>query len=97
MAREAGGDFDLIISNIYAEVLTTLVEEVSHALRLGGRWITSGILAGAAEDALQKKATFFLELTDRKTILQERLKLDSSRGLHSQEEEWVHLEFVKKK
>jgi ribosomal protein L11 methylase PrmA len=78
------GPFDLIVSNIYAEVLAGLAHGVFKQLRPGALWLTSGILAGPAEEALMAAA------------LQEtfvcKLKRSVVKDLN---ETWVLLEFQK--
>lgn len=45
--------FNLIVSNIYAEVLAQLLPQVKRLLAPGGKWILSGVLAGPSEKILE--------------------------------------------
>jgi ribosomal protein L11 methyltransferase len=76
--------FDLIVSNIYAEILAGLAPHVFSLLRPGALWLTSGILEGVAEETLKAaaiKETFICKL--KRSVVK-----DSS-------ETWVLLEFQK--
>ncbi len=47
--RAPSGAFDLVLSNIYLEVLETLIAPVGKLLAGDGRWVVSGILDGKQE------------------------------------------------
>lgn len=84
---------DLLISNIYAEVLVQALPSIAVLLAEGGRWIASGILEGPSEDILQnalKKQG--LEVLERRTRQRVRSDFSLSHGLEEETENWVLLQ-----
>jgi ribosomal protein L11 methyltransferase len=72
--------FDLIVSNIYAEVLAFLYPHIDRLLKSQSLWVTSGILKGRSENALLEKCRFNLE----------------QRNTRSKDgDDWVMLSFLK--
>jgi ribosomal protein L11 methylase PrmA len=87
--------FDLVVSNIYAEVLADLVPALASIMRTQARWIASGILAGRPEDALIERARACFEEVDRVTRERPSTSLDLHRGLTDQTELWVQRSWLK--
>ena len=58
---------DLLISNIYSEVLATLVEDARKLLSPGGIWLISGVLAGKPEQELMDSASKHFQVQERWT------------------------------
>lgn len=61
--------YDLVISNIYGEVLAQLAPQVANVLKAPhGLWMASGILQGNAEEMVSQKAQVLgFQETDRRT------------------------------
>jgi ribosomal protein L11 methyltransferase len=81
--------FDLVVSNIYAEVLSELLPRIAAVLEPGGLWIASGILQGAAEQDLIHKAEACFDELEFETRDRVSPSLDVTRGLAEQREVWV--------
>ena len=90
-----GFQFDVIVSNIYAEILAQIAPEVTKLLRPGGRWIMSGILRSPAEQHMLDAvaASFTRVWEDSRTV--ETPRLDSEGGLKAIQETWVAYDFRK--
>jgi ribosomal protein L11 methyltransferase len=61
------GQYDLIVSNIYAEVLVSLFEDIKRCLKPGGLWLSSGILEGPSEEVLLNKTDGQIKILDRQS------------------------------
>ncbi|HVJ65999.1 MAG TPA: 50S ribosomal protein L11 methyltransferase [Bdellovibrionota bacterium] len=94
-AENAEG-FDLVVSNIYAEVLLQLMDKIETVLKPGGVWVASGILEGKRERQLIRDSGLFFQLLERRTKWREHLHLSRESGLESRDEEWVMLAFQKR-
>jgi ribosomal protein L11 methyltransferase len=88
--------FDLVVSNIYAEVLLQLMDKIDQVLKPGGLWVASGILEGKREKHLIRDSGLSFQLLERKTKRREHLHLSQESGLESRDEEWVMLFFQKR-
>lgn len=88
--------FDLVMSNIYAEVLLQLLDKIDAVVKPGGIWLASGILAGKREKQLIRDAGMSFQLLDRRTKWREHLHQSKESGLESRDEEWVMLAFRKR-
>lgn len=88
--------FDLVVSNIYAEVLIELLDKIDSVLKPGGTWVASGILEGKRERQLIRDAGLSFQLINRSTKWREHLHQSRESGLESRDEEWVMLEFQKR-
>lgn len=92
---DEGLRFDVVVSNIYAEILAQIAGDVARLLPPGGRWITSGILRGPAEEALKRAAPGHFRLTWEAARARDVSQLDSQGGLKAMQETWVACEFVR--
>jgi len=91
----AEDSFDWLISNIYAEVLVSLLPSIHRALQPGGRWTVSGIL-NEGETLLTKAAeSVGFRRTHHESQTKLRPLLESSQGLSQEEEVWHCLEFTR--
>lgn len=88
--------YDLVVSNIYAEVLLQLLDKIDAVLKPGGTWVASGILEGKREKQLVRDAGMGFQLLERRTKNREHLHLSKESGLESRDEEWVMLAFKKR-
>lgn len=87
--------FDVVVSNIYAEILTQIVSDVQALLPPGGRWIVSGILRSPAEQALLSAIQGRFKVVWEQMRVLEGTKLDSQGGLKASQETWVAYDFEK--
>jgi ribosomal protein L11 methyltransferase len=89
---------DLLISNIYAEVLSGLIEEIDAALSPGAHWIVSGILEGPQSHKFIEiaKARGF-QLLETRSQKRQRSLFEKKNGLTLEEETWLGLKFIKSK
>jgi ribosomal protein L11 methyltransferase len=74
--------FDLVISNIYAEVLAKEVPSIRNLVKARGKWVASGILRGAPESVLRLALDGFF-------TLEQNL---SRSGPHNLTESWLLFE-----
>lgn len=88
--------FDLVVSNIYAEVLLQLLDKIDSVVKPGGVWVASGILEGKREHQLIRDAGISFQMIERRTKRREHLHLSKESGLESRDEEWVMLAFRKR-
>ena len=86
--------FDLVISNIYAEVLAELAPYIRKAIRDDGLWLCSGILAGESEKVLDEMANSFFALKERRTKIRSSPVLNSDVGMQKVDECWVFREYA---
>jgi ribosomal protein L11 methyltransferase len=87
---------DLLISNIYAEVLGGLIDEIDACLSPGATWIVSGILEGPQSRKFIETATKAgFQLVDTRQQKRERSHFEKKNGLSLEEETWLGLKFVK--
>jgi ribosomal protein L11 methyltransferase len=86
--RSVQENFDLVVSNIYAEVLASLLPEIDRVLDSQCLWITSGILKGPSESHLLEKSTGG---TNPVFKVQDRQTRDKDGDT------WVMIEFLKMK
>jgi ribosomal protein L11 methylase PrmA len=91
--RDAGESFDLVVSNIYAEILTAIARDVAALLRPGGLWIVSGILRGPPEEQFLEATEGIFRRTWSETRIQRGTRLDAEEGLKPLEETWAAYEF----
>lgn len=89
-------EFDLVVSNIYAEVLLQLMDKIDAVLKPDGYWIASGILEGKREQQLIRDSGLSFQLLERRTKRREHLHSSNESGLESRDEEWVMLAFQKR-
>ncbi len=54
LQKEFGGDYDLIVANIVADVIIALVPQVRGLLKAGGLFLCSGIIDDRAEEVREK-------------------------------------------
>ena len=54
LQREFGGDYDLIVANIVADVIIALAPQVRGLLKAGGLFLCSGIIDDRAEEVREK-------------------------------------------
>lgn len=87
---------DLLISNIYAEVLMGLLPEIDAILSPGAHWIVSGILEGPQSHKFIEVVTSkgFKLLETRRQVRQRSL-FEKKNGLTLEEETWLGLKFIK--
>lgn len=88
--------FDLVVSNIYAEVLLLLMDKIDAVLKPDGLWVASGILEGKREKQLIRDSGLSFQLVDRQVKRREHIHLSTESGLESRDEEWVMLFFQKR-
>jgi ribosomal protein L11 methyltransferase len=89
--RNSLGSFDLVVSNIYAEVLATLCGAVQELMGPASRWILSGVLEGQPERALENALQGKFLCKKRRS----RVKMqDPEEG---EKETWVFMELEKQK
>lgn len=62
---DVGGTFDVIVANLYAEVLLNMVWEIQKRLKSGGRAILSGMLSGQEHDIAEKMDEAGLRLKEK--------------------------------
>ncbi len=87
---------DLLISNIYAEVLLGLLEPISALMSPGAHWIVSGILAGPSSEGFESRVTSSgYEILDRRSEIRTRPSFQTSEGLAEEREEWIALFMTK--
>lgn len=60
------GEADVIIANIIADVIIVLLSDVSVKLKVGGKFLTSGIIDEREEDVLREAARYGLKLETEK-------------------------------
>lgn len=87
---------DLLLSNIYAEVLTPLVPQLSQLLKPQAPWIVSGLLEGPVTESFQVQALNFFHLQHSKSRTQEKPHLESKNGLSQITESWGARLFLRK-
>lgn len=80
---------DLLISNIYAEVLVDILPELAAITNPGGYWVVSGLLQGPASVVFDDKASEFFELVGEKSTTLEEAKLDTKQGLNTKRHTWL--------
>ena len=54
LAREFGGDYDVVVANIVSDVIIALAPKVRPLLKPGGVFLTSGIIDDRADEVKQK-------------------------------------------
>lgn len=54
LAREFGGDYDIVVANIVADVIIALAPQVRPLLKKGGLFLCSGIIDDRAEEVREK-------------------------------------------
>jgi len=86
---QLGLKFDLIVSNIYAEVLARNAPFISSMCHPASKWLASGILEGASESALDEATEAMFKSLLRRSQVRSQAKLDSHDGLSRLEEIWV--------
>jgi len=61
------GQADIVVSNIVADVIISICSDAARAVRKGGRFVASGIIAGRAEEVIEhiRQAGFKIEETVR--------------------------------
>jgi ribosomal protein L11 methyltransferase len=82
---------DLLLSNIYAEVLASLISELGALLKPGAPWVVSGLLEGPATEDFETKSTASLfTLLERRRLTRERPVLQAGKnpGLSRESESW---------
>jgi|GEM_PF-924930 len=82
---------DLLLSNIYAEVLASLLPELAALLKRGAPWVVSGLLEGPATEDFEARACEKLfSLSERRTQTRERpvLQAGKNKGLLKESETW---------
>jgi ribosomal protein L11 methylase PrmA len=92
--------FDAVVSNIYGEILAEISPQIAKLLKPGGRWLSSGILQGPAEETFlasveksgSNKSPF--ERTWRHFRNARQDDLIPGTGLKIVEETWVAYEYV---
>jgi len=89
--------FDLLVSNIYAEVLVGLLPDLGRLARPGARWLVSGILGTGADLLLKPALAAGWKLTWRLETTVERPHLSPKAGLSTEFETWHALEFEYRK
>lgn len=87
--------YDLIISNIYAEVLGDLYPQIFRVLKPGGTWLLSGVLQGDKEEELKAIASQNFQLGLRRDRADYQLSLTEAEGVNESPEHWVLLEYIK--
>lgn len=88
---------DLLLSNIYAEVLASLLPELAKLVKRGSPWVVSGLLEGPATEAFEADATEKLfTLEKREVATRERAILDAKHGLSREAESWGARLFVRR-
>jgi len=86
--------FDLIISNIYAEVLAELAPSITKAMHVGSRWLCSGILEGPSEEIFKRSVeSNFLE-NARRSKIKSFTEMNSVDGMKKVDECWVFREYA---
>jgi ribosomal protein L11 methyltransferase len=86
----------LLLSNIYAEVLTKILPDIAALVRPGGLWIASGILEGESEKVLiASLPSQGFRVQERRLRTLKRPRLDSRDGFQESEETWVGYVFAK--
>jgi ribosomal protein L11 methyltransferase len=90
---DAGLAFDLLISNIYAEVLRGLLPDLGRVARPGTRWLVSGILNEGADLLIRPALASGWALDWREAREVERPSLSPAAGLATERETWHALEF----
>lgn len=85
--------FDIVISNIYAEVLADLAPAVCRAMAADGLWLCSGILEGESENILEQKARQQFTLRERRAKKRSSPVLNSEVGMQNIDECWVFREY----
>ncbi len=94
MAWEPG---DLLLSNIYAGVLSSLLPELARLLKPGAPWIVSGLLEGPATEDFESKALAqHFDLKERRSQTRERPLLEAGKGLSREDETWGARLFVRR-
>ncbi len=92
--RKHGHCFDLIISNIYAEVLASLTPDIRALLNSKGLWLVSGVLEGLPENKLldaAERAGF--RVLSRDALEKTTPQFNGKEGLLEETEVWVKLCF----
>lgn len=80
---------NLIISNIYAEVLQGLLPELAALCLPGAYWVVSGVLESAASKTFDNEASKYFELLDAKSSIVEEAQLSRDQGLNAKQHVWL--------
>jgi len=96
LIKEIDNSCDMVISNIYAEVLIKLLDQIESSLVEGGYWVASGILEGKSERKLLLDAGSGFQMLERKEMLREHMHLSKESGLESNNETWIMLAMKKR-
>ena len=54
LAREFGGDYDIVVANIVADVIIALAPQVRPLLKKGGLFLCSGIIDDRADEVKEQ-------------------------------------------
>jgi ribosomal protein L11 methyltransferase len=81
--------WNLVVSNIYVEVLLALAPRVLARLAPGGAWVLSGILNGPHDQQLRELLERSFLRVKREEITRQRPQLNLDSGLQSNPETWV--------
>jgi ribosomal protein L11 methyltransferase len=67
--EHATGSYDLVLVNILAKVIITLADEgLAERVRLGGQWVTAGIIESQVAEVMAALEGTGLQVTDQKSI-----------------------------
>jgi ribosomal protein L11 methyltransferase len=88
---------DLLISNIYAEVLSGLLPAIDSATAPGAYWIVSGLLENSSsQDFIRRAGQSGFELLESRHQKRQRSLFEKKSGLTLEEETWLGLKFKKR-
>ena len=87
---------DLLLSNIYAEVLIQLLPQMAPLVRSGAPWVVSGLLEGPATEAFEGASSAHFKLQNSRSRIQERPRLEPTKGLSRVSQAWGARLFIRK-
>lgn len=88
-------DADLLMSNIYAEVLIQLLPQMAPLLRSGAPWVVSGLLEGPATVLFEEASAASFHLKQSMSRAQERPRLEAKTGLSKISQSWGARLFIR--
>jgi ribosomal protein L11 methyltransferase len=87
---------DLLLSNIYAEVLIQLLPQMALLVKTGAPWIVSGLLEGPATESFESASSAYFQLQSSRSRIQEHPRLEASSGLSKISQAWGARLFIRK-
>jgi ribosomal protein L11 methyltransferase len=88
---------DLLVTNIYAEVLLGLLTPIKELLPIGASWIVSGILEKeSGQSFIEEVQASGFEVVEKRSLKKSRPYFEKTQGLSQEEETWLGLHLKRK-